>query len=63
MLYDIDREAAKLLALSLVKIDKYKYLPDKEIFLSDQSRTSKDIEFKGFVNIYKKAQQNHILFW
>ena len=49
MLYDIDREAAKLLALSLVKIDKYKYLTDKEIFLSDQSRTSKDIEFKGFV--------------
>ena len=36
--YDISREAAKILALSSSKIDKYKYLTDKEILPPDQSR-------------------------
>ena len=33
--YDIKREAAKVLALSSRKIDKYEYLTDEEILLSD----------------------------
>ena len=36
--YDIDREAAKITALSSEKIDKYEYLTGEEILLSDQSR-------------------------
>ena len=36
--YDISREAAKILPLSSSKIDKYKYLTDKEILPPDQSR-------------------------
>ena len=35
---DIDREAAKITALSSEKIDKYEYLTGEEILLSDQSR-------------------------
>ena len=35
--YDINREAAKILALS-EKIDKNKYLTGEEILSSDQSR-------------------------
>ena len=36
--YDIDREAAKLSALSPGKIDKYEYLTGDEILSSDQRR-------------------------
>ena len=36
--YDINREAAKTSALSYGKIDKYEYLTDEEILLSDQTR-------------------------
>ena len=36
--YDINREAAKVSALSLDKIDKYEYLTGKEILPSDQNR-------------------------
>ena len=36
--YDIDREAAKLSALSPGKIDKYEYLTGDEILSSDQKR-------------------------
>ena len=36
--YDVNREAAKLSALSLGKIDKYEYLIREEILTSDQSR-------------------------
>ena len=35
--YDINRKAAKILALSSGKIDKYKYLTGKEILPSDLS--------------------------
>ena len=35
--YDINREAAKI-ALSSVKIDKYKYLIGEEILTSNQNR-------------------------
>ena len=36
--YDINREAAKVSALSSGKIDKYKYLPAEEILPPDQRR-------------------------
>ena len=36
--YDINKEAAKISALSSGKIDKYKYLAGEEILPSDQSR-------------------------
>ena len=36
--YDINREAAKISALSSGKIDKYEYLTSEEILPSDQSR-------------------------
>ena len=35
--YDINREAAKISALSSGKIDKYEYLTSEEILPSDQS--------------------------
>ena len=34
--YDINREAAKISALSSGKIDKYEYLTGKKIFASNQ---------------------------
>ena len=36
--YDINREAAKISALSSGKIDKYEYLTGKEIFTSNQQQ-------------------------
>ena len=36
--YDIYRQAAKILALSSGKIDKYEYLSGKEILPPDQRR-------------------------
>ena len=36
--YDINREAAKISALSSGKTDKYEYCTGEEIFPSDQSR-------------------------
>ena len=43
--YDVNREAAKILALSSGKIDKYEYLTGDEILPSDQSRTIKLAKF------------------
>ena len=43
--YDINREAAKISALSSGKIDKYKYLTDKEILPSNQSRIIEQEKF------------------
>ena len=45
LLYDIKKEAAKILALLSAKIDKYEYLTGEEILPSDQSRI---IEQAGF---------------
>ena len=39
--YNINREAAKISALSSGKIDKYEYLTGEEILPSDQSRIEK----------------------
>ena len=45
MQHDVNKEAAKVSALSSGKIDKYAYLTDKEIIPSDQSRIIEQIKF------------------
>ena len=45
MQHDVNKEAAKVSALSSGKIDKYAYLTDKEILPSDQSRIIEQIKF------------------
>ena len=46
--YDINREAAKISALSLGKIDKYEYLTGEEILHSHQSRIIDQVKFTYF---------------
>ena len=43
--YDINKEAVKISALSSGKIDKYEYLIDEEVLLSDQSRIIVRVKF------------------
>ena len=43
--YDIDKEAAKISALSSGKIDKYEYLTGEEILASDQTRIVEQPKF------------------
>ena len=43
--YDINREAAKMSALSSGKIDKYEYLTGEEMFPPDQSRIIEKAKF------------------
>ena len=43
--YNINREAAKISALSSSKIDKYEYLKDEEILLSNQSNIIEQAKF------------------
>ena len=43
--YDINREAAKISALSSGKIDKQEYLTGEEIILSEQSREKEQAKF------------------
>ena len=45
MQYDINREAAKISALSLGKIDKYEYLTGEQIVSYDQSRIIEQAKF------------------
>ena len=46
--YDIDREAAKIFALSSEKIGKYEYLTGEEILPSDQWRVIEEATFTYF---------------
>ena len=46
--FDINREAAKISALSLRKIDKQEYLTGEEILLPEQSRMIKQTKFTYF---------------
>ena len=46
--YDINREAAKILAISSDKIDKYEYLTGKEILPSNQQQIIEQSEFTHF---------------
>ena len=43
--YDINREAAKISALSSGKIDKYEYLTGEEILPSNQQHTIQQAKF------------------
>ena len=43
--YNINREAAKTLASSFRKFDKYDYLTGEEILPSDQGRITKQAQF------------------
>ena len=43
--YDVDREAAKISALSSVKIDRYEYLTGKKILPSDQETEIEQAKF------------------
>ena len=43
--YDINREAAKISALSFVKIAKYEHLTSEEIVPSDQSKVMEQAKF------------------
>ena len=43
--YDINREAAKISALSSGKIDKYEYLTDEEILPSNQQQIIEQAKF------------------
>ena len=45
---DIKREAAKISALSLGKIDKYEFFTDQEVLQSDQSRIIEQTKFTYF---------------
>ena len=56
--YDIHREAAKVSALLLGKIDKYEYLTDEEILPSDKSRIIKQAKFT--YSILDKAFEKQI---
>ena len=46
--YSINREAAKLSALSSGEINKYEYSTDEEKLPSDQSRMTKQAKFSYF---------------
>ena len=46
LIYDINREAAKISALSSGKVDNYEYLTGEEILTSDQSRIIEQAKFK-----------------
>ena len=43
--YDVNEEAAKILALSSGKIDKYEYLTGEEILPSGQTRIIEQVKF------------------
>ena len=45
MQYDINKEAAKISALSSDKIDKYEYLTDEKMLPSDQSIIIEQVKF------------------
>ena len=46
--YDINREAAKISALSSGKIEKYEYLTDEELLSSNQRQTRDQAKFTYF---------------
>ena len=46
--YNINREAAKISALSSGKIDKYEYLAGEKIFASNQEQITEQAKFTYF---------------
>ena len=61
LLYDINREQAKISALSSRKTDKYEYLKYKEILPSDQSRIIEQAKFT--YSPLGKAFEKQINWW
>ena len=55
--YDINREVAKISALSLGKIDKYEYLTGEQIVSYDQSRIIEQAKFT--YSPLRKAFEKH----
>ena len=55
---NIDGEAAKISILSSDKIDKYQYLTDKEILLSNQSQITEQAKFTYFH--LRRALEKHL---
>ena len=55
--YDINREAAKMLAVSSVKIDKYDLLRGEEILPSDQVRIIEKAKFI-YLSLGKAFEEN-----
>ena len=54
--YDINREAAKISALSSGKIDKFEYLTSKEVLLSNQRQIVEQAKF-AFSSLRKAFQK------
>ena len=52
--YDINREAAKISALSSGKIHKYEYLTGQEMLASDQSRMIEQVYLFSFKKSFWK---------
>ena len=54
--YNINREAAKISALSSGKIDKFEYLTSKEVLLSNQRQIVEQAKF-AFSSLRKALQK------
>ena len=52
--YDIYREAAKILALSSGKTDKYEYLTGEEVLPYDQSRITEQASLHSLLSVKRK---------
>ena len=58
--YDINREAAKISALSSNKIGKYEYLTDEEILPSNQKQIIKLAKFEKQIKQLKIKEKNKL---
>ena len=61
--YDINKEAAKMSALSSGKIDKYEYLTGEERFPSNQRQIIEQakFEYSPLGNTFKKQIKNRLV--
>ena len=59
--YDINREAAKISALSSGKIDKYEYLTGEEILPSNQRQIIEQVKFTYFPLVKAFEKQINII--
>ena len=61
--YDINRQAAKVSALSSGKVDKYEYCADEEILPSDQKRVKEQAKFTYYPPVkHLKNKQKQLRF-
>ena len=54
--YDINREAAKISALSSVKIDKYEYVTGEDILPSNQQQITEEVDL--LILLWEKLLKN-----